>query len=65
MKSFAQDLMLGVSRGKIEPPKQILPPYAVKIPRNNVERIQMLNRCGHEISYSLHCTVPSENGIEK
>ena len=48
MKSFAQDLMFGVSRGKIKPPKQILLPYAVKTLTNNVELIQMLNRCGHE-----------------
>ena len=52
MKSFAQDLMFGVSRGKIKPPKQILLPYAVKTLTNNVELIQMLNRCGHGIAYS-------------
>ena len=52
MKSFAQDLMFGVSRGKIKLPKQILLPYAVKTLTNNVELIQMLNRCGHGIAYS-------------
>jgi len=52
MKSFAQDLMFGVSRGKIKPPKQILLPYAVKTLTNDVELIQMLNRCGHGIAYS-------------
>ena len=52
MKSFAQDLMFGVSRGKIKPPKQILLPYAVKTLTNNVELIQMLSRCGHGIAYS-------------
>ena len=51
MKSFAQDLMFGVSRGKIKPPKQILLPYAVKTLTKNVELIQMLNRCGHGIAY--------------
>jgi len=52
MKAFAQDLMFGVSRGKIKPPKQILLPYAVKTLTDNVELIHMLNRCGHGIAYS-------------
>ena len=52
MKSFDQDLMFGVNRGKIKPPKQILLSYAVKTLINNVELIQMLNRCGHGIAYS-------------
>ena len=52
MKSFAQDLMFGVSRGKIKPPQQILLPYAVKTLTNDVELIQMLNCCGHGIAYS-------------
>ncbi|KAK3746969.1 hypothetical protein QZH41_002521 [Actinostola sp. cb2023] len=52
MKSYAQDLMFGVSRGKIKPPKHVLLPYAVKTLTNNVELVQMLNRCGHGISYS-------------
>ena len=37
---------------KIKQPKQILLPYAIKTLRNNVELIQMLNRCGHGIAYS-------------
>jgi len=52
MKSFAQDLMFGVSRGKIKTSKQIPLPYAVKTLTDNVELIQMLNRCGHGIAYS-------------
>ena len=50
MKPFAQDLMFGVSRGKIKPSKQIPLPYAVKT--DNFELIQTLNRCGHGITYS-------------
>jgi hypothetical protein len=41
-----------VSGGRQKPPKQILLPYAVKSLTNNVELIQMLNRCGHGIAYS-------------
>ena len=36
---------------KIKPPKQISLRYAVKILTNNVELIQMLNRCGQGIDY--------------
>ena len=52
MKSFAQDLMFGLSRGKIKPRKQILLPYAVETLTNNVKLIQMLNRSGHGLAYS-------------
>ncbi|CAH1248853.1 Hypp8457 [Branchiostoma lanceolatum] len=52
MKSYAQDLMFGATRGQIKPPKHVLLPYAVKTLTNNVELVSMLNRCGHGISYS-------------
>jgi len=52
MKSFAQDLMFGVSIGKIKPSKQILLPCVVKTLTDNVELIQMLNRCDHGSTYS-------------
>ena len=51
MKSFAQDLVFGVTRGRIKPPKQILLSYAVKTPTNNVELVSILNRYGHGTSY--------------
>ena len=35
-----------------KPPKHILLPYAVKALTNNVELIQILNRCGHGVAYS-------------
>ena len=43
MKSFAQDLVFGVIRGRIKPPKQILLSYAVKTLTNNVELVSILN----------------------
>ena len=52
MKSYAQDLIFGVRRGKIKPSKQIPLPFAVKTLTDNVELIQMLNSCGHGIAYS-------------
>ena len=50
--SFGQDLVFGASGGRQRPPKHILLPYAVKSLTNNVELIQILNRCGHGIAYS-------------
>ena len=52
VNSFGQDIIYGVTKGRQKPPKQILLPYAVKTLTNNVELIQMLNRCGHGIAYS-------------
>ena len=50
--SFGQDIIYGVSGGRQKPPKQVLLPYAVKTLTNNVELIQLINRCGHGIAYS-------------
>ena len=50
--SFGQDLVFGTSGGRQKPPKHVLLPYAVKSLSNNVELIQIINRCGHGIAYS-------------
>ena len=47
-----QDLLFGVTRGRITPPKQILLWYVVKTLTNDVEVVSILNRYGHGISYS-------------
>ena len=52
IKSFAEDLVFGVTRGMIKPPKQILLSYAVKTLTNNVELVSTLNRYGHGIFHS-------------
>ena len=52
IKSFAEDLVFGVTRGIIKPPKQILLSYAVKTLTNNVELVSTLNRYGHGIFHS-------------
>ena len=52
VNSFGQDIIYGVTGGRQKPPKQILLPHAVKTLTNNVELIQVLNRCGHGIAYS-------------
>jgi len=52
VNSFGQDMVFGVTGGRNKPPKHILLPYAVKTLTNNVELIQILNRCGHGVAYS-------------
>ena len=49
---LGQDLIFAVSGGRQRPPKHILLPYAVKSLTNNVDLIQILNRCGHGVAYS-------------
>eukprot|EP00745_Piridium_sociabile_P027749 TRINITY_DN44663_c0_g1_i3.p1 TRINITY_DN44663_c0_g1~~TRINITY_DN44663_c0_g1_i3.p1 ORF type:complete len:1606 (-),score=395.32 TRINITY_DN44663_c0_g1_i3:590-5317(-) len=52
VRSFAQDLVYAVTRGRLKPPKHIFLPFAVKSLTGNVELIQILNRLGHGIAYS-------------
>ncbi|KAK3751112.1 hypothetical protein QZH41_016239, partial [Actinostola sp. cb2023] len=52
VNSFGQDMVFGVTAGRQKTPKHILLPYAVKSLTNNVELIQILNRCGHGVAYS-------------
>ena len=51
--SVGQYIVYGVSRGRRCPPKHILLPFAVKTLTCNVELIQILNRLGHCVSYSM------------
>lgn len=44
--------LFGISCGRQKPPKRILLPYVVKSLTNNVDLIQLLNRCVHGIAYS-------------
>ena len=52
MLSLGQDLIFAVSGGRQRTPKHILLPYAVKSLTNNVDLIQILNRCDHGVAYS-------------
>ena len=52
VNSFGQDIVFGVTGGRRKPPKHILLLYAVKTLTNNVELIQIMNRCGHGVAYS-------------
>ena len=52
VNSFGKDLVFGVTCGQVKTSKNILLPHAVKSLTNNVEPIQIINRCGHGMSYS-------------
>ena len=52
MLSLGQDLLFAVSGGRQKLSRHILLPYAVKSLTNNVNLIQILNRCGHGVAYS-------------
>ena len=67
VNSFGQDLVFGVTCGQVKTPKHILLPHAVKSLTNNVELIQIINRCGHGMSYSqiegINTALSSEVGF--
>ena len=52
VKSFSQDIVYKVTKGKIKPPKQVLLSYGVKTLTGNVQLIPIFNRLGHGVSYS-------------
>ena len=52
VNSFGQDLVYGVTCGSRRMRKHILLLYAIKSLTSNVELINMVNRCGHGISYT-------------
>jgi len=52
VNSLGQDMVFGVTCGRKKPPEHILLPYSIKTLSNNVELIQILNRCGHGVAYS-------------
>ena len=52
--SFAQDLIYLVTNGRVKIPKSILLPTVVKTLTNNTELINILNKLGHRVSYSVN-----------
>ena len=51
--SLCQDLFYNVNNGRIRTPKSVLFPYNIKMLTNNTELINIVNRQGHGICYSL------------
>jgi len=65
IKSFGQDLIHAVTRGKRHPPKHILLPLVVKSLTGNVELVNILNRFGHCVSYSVTEEIETALCIQK
>ena len=51
--SIMQDLVYKVTRGRVKTPKNVLLPSIVKDLTNNTELINILNKLGHGVFYSL------------
>ena len=62
--SFAQELIYSVTNGRVKTPKSILLPTMVKTYNtmaNNTELINILNKLGHGVSYSVLMELQTEN----
>ena len=60
--SFSQDLTFAVNEGRVKTPKHILISYALKtLSGRSTELMQILNRCGHSVSPTIHNDI--DNGI--
>ena len=62
--SFAQDIVYAVTEGKIKTPKSILLSSTIKTLTNNTELINIVNRLGHGISYSILNELTTENAFK-
>ena len=62
--SFAQDLIHSVTNGGVKTPKSILLPTMVKTLTNNTELINILNKLGHGVSYSVLMELQIENAYK-
>jgi len=65
IKSFGQDLIHAVTRGKRHPPKHFLLPLVVKSLMGNVELVNILNRFSHCVSYSVTEEIETALCIQK
>ena len=62
--SIAQDIIYTTTEGRIKTPKSILLPTMVKTLTNSTELINILNRLGHGVSYSLLMEAQTENAFQ-
>ena len=62
--SLGQDLVYNVSNRRISTPKSVLFPYNIKMLTNNTELINMVNRLGHGICYSLLEKIKTEDAYK-
>ena len=68
INSYGQDLINGTSKGRVKTVKSVVLQSCIKSLTNNKELINIMNKFGHRISYSLLEELESEtayNLIEK
>ena len=63
--SVAQDIISGVTVGKVLTPKHVLLPWVIKTLTGNVELIKTMNRLGHSCSYSVLEEIDTALCLEK
>ena len=61
--SLAQDIVYIVNGGRIKTPKSVLLPSVIKTLTNNTEIINIINRLGHGVSYSILSEMHTENAF--
>ena len=59
--SIGQDIIYNLTSGRVKTPKSVLLPSVIKTLTNNTEIINILNRLGHGISYSILSEMNTEN----
>ena len=62
--SLGQDIIYAATKGRVRTHKSILLPYVVKTFTNNTELINILNRLGYGVSYSLLMEAQTENAFQ-
>ena len=62
--SVGQDLVYNVSNGRIRATTSVLNPYNIKMLINSTELINMVNRLGNGICYSLLEEMETENAYK-
>ena len=62
--SVGQDLVYNVSNGRIRATTSVLNPYNIKMLINSTELINMVNRLGNGICYSLLEEMETENACK-
>ena len=62
--SFAQDIVYAVTKGRVKTPKSILLPTIIKSLTNNTEIVNVVNRLGHGVSYTLLMESQTENAYK-
>ena len=62
--SISQDIVYAATKGRVRTPKSVLLPSLVKTLTNNTEVINILNRLGHGISYTVLMETRTENAYQ-